>query len=77
MEYHLDAYDYSYTHLTCSITGYFQDPYFQYLGYRYLLIYANNPFVGIYMTLDILKFVPGVTEIDTNLPSLYVAGNTL
>ena len=50
--YELSTVNSSNTHLTTAILGYFQPPYFSFFTYSYLLILANNPFFGTYMTIS-------------------------
>ena len=52
--YEIDAYNYSSTHLTTRISGYFQYPYIAQFTASFLIIIGNNPFMDNYFTLNYL-----------------------
>lgn len=50
--YEIDAFNYSYTHLTTRVRGYFQVPYFYQLTAKFLIVLAKNPFIDNYLVLN-------------------------
>lgn len=75
--YEISTANSSNSHLTTAITGFIQAPYFTYFTYSYLLVLANNPFVGTYLTISELVFSPGVSSLSANFPSVYQAGDSV